>query len=205
MHTIITALLNADPIIERTAETLLPQLNKEVFWIIKNSNTQENKILKTIEKHPQVKIIYENDNSLYEGLNQALKHCHDGFFQVVGAGDKFKEGAIEKILYAQKKYPSIDSILFPIIQEKNGRLINPVPNEMNTRMACPHPGSLLNVTKVNSLGGFNESYKIASDYDLLSRYFIKYTKFAVSEEVIIEYMGNGISEKFAIEAFLEEE
>lgn len=203
--TILTAVLNNDLDINKTAKTLLSQLNNEVEWIIKNSSDDIKNFSNEIINNTNVRIIAQNDNSLYEGLNQGLDNCQSDYVQIIGAGDEIIDGAIEKIMYAIQEFNEIDALFFPVIQNKNGRTISPTPKEMPNRMACPHPGSILKVNNIKLINGFDEKYKIASDYDLLSRYLLKWPKYVISNEIIVGYMGGGISEKGVIEAFLEEE
>lgn len=205
MHTILTALLDCDSNVQKTADSLLNQLNPDVTWIIKNSKKTKTKYLEELSENPYIKLICKADSSLYEGLNQGLEECNSEFVQIVGAGDIFYDNAIKKILNAEKNISEVDSIFFPVIQLKNQRPIIPNPKEMQYRMACPHPGSILRTLNIKKIGSFNQCFRIASDYDLLSRYLLQFPKFATSDDFILGYMGGGISEKSVVEAFLEEE
>ena len=205
MHSILTTLLNDDKAIVKTAASLLPQLTDDVEWVIKNSAMRTNAELIKISQHPRVKVIYQRDSSLYEGLNQGLEHCEGQYVQIVGAGDEFRSGAIDFVLDLERKNEDFDSIFLAVIQKRNGREIVPNPIELKIRMACPHPGSILKLEKIKELKGFNENYRIASDYDLICRYIQKNPKTVYSKDIVVEYEGGGISEQKAVEGFLEEE
>lgn len=205
MHVVLTALLDGDDSIKKTAQSLIPQLTERVQWVIKNSAMRSTAVLNELEKYPQITVLYQKDSSLYEGLNQGLEYCNGEYLQVVGAGDEFRPGAIAFISELESSTAVVDSIFLGVHQKRNGREIIPNPGELNKRMACPHPGAILNLQKVKELGGFNTSYRIASDYDLLSRFIKIHTKCKFSSQIIIDYEGGGMSETSAVEGFIEEE
>ena len=55
------------------------------------------------------------------------------------------------------------------------------------------------------LGGYDTRYKIASDYDHLSRYVLKFGAGKIGKEILVKILAGGISEKNNLEAYLEEE
>ncbi len=205
MHTILTALLDCDDEIRRTADTLLPQMQTGVKWVIKNSSMRSSPYLMELANDPNINIIYQADKSLYQGLNQGLEHCNTEFVQVIGAGDEFRPGSIKAILDAERQAENFDALFFGVMQKQNGRPIIPAPGEITKRMACPHPGTILRLERIKMIGGFDEKYRIASDYDLICRYLRAYPKCAFSAYLVIDYQGGGLSERAAVEGFLEEE
>ena len=204
--TIVTGLLDGDPNLARSADSILPELKSgKVKWLIKNSTANLSDRLREYSKIDGVKMINEPDTSLYAGLNQALQHVDDGFFMIVGAGDTLTAGAVDFIHSIVASNPNLDGFYFAVQLARNGGVLLPRPSELMHRMACPHPGAVLSVSKVRALGGFDEKYQIAADYDLLCRYVSVYGASGWSDRVIVNYMGGGMSEFRAIEGFLEEE
>jgi hypothetical protein len=203
--TIVTGLLEGDPNIVETANSVLPQLNGKASWLIKNSSSNPSALLSPYRELNHVKVICQQDSSLYSGLNQALTWIEGDFFLVLGAGDTLEPGAIDFIYQIVIQNPSLEGFYFAVRLARSGRTLTPKPSEINVRMACPHPGSVLNTQKVRSLGGFDERYQIASDYDLLCRYIKKHGTSGWSDQFIINYKGGGLSDQRALEGFLEEE
>ena len=72
-------------------------------------------------------------------------------------------------------------------------------------MGSPHPGTILRRLNSIELGGYDSCYKIASDYDHLSRYIQKYGTGKVGTEIIVKILAGGLSEKSNLVAYLEEE
>jgi hypothetical protein len=204
--TIVTAALNCDENISISAKSILPQIKSgKVNWLIKNSTSKFNGCLADYRNFPGIKLIAQSDSSLYQGLNQALEHIDDGYFMVLGAGDSLSTDAADFISKCLIENPNLESFYFAVQLAKTGQVLLPRPPEIMHRMACPHPGAVLSVQKARALGGFDERYQIAADYDLLCRYLVKHSASGWVDHTVVNYLGGGISETRAIEGFLEEE
>lgn len=203
--TIVTGLLEGDENIHATADSVLPQLGDHTSWIIKQSSQSLSESILRYNRVEGIHLIGQNDSSLYEGLNHALSQIDGEFFMVLGAGDTVEPGALEFIRQQISANPSLDAFYFAIRLKKDGRIFGPNPNEIQTRMSCPHPGAVLSTQKVRKIGGFDERYQIASDYDLLCRYMKAYGRSGWSNRAVVNFKGGGISEYRAVEGFLEEE
>ncbi len=203
---IVTTLLDSDLSVESTYESLMPQLQTEVEWVIKNSTHKAKPEIQRMTTGRSIKVINNPDRGLYEGLNQALKYCEGSYIWVVGAGDKFMPGSVQAVLKAIELIElneSADSICFPIYHRSLNRIILSDPTKFGPNMSCPHPGVILKTEYVRELGGFDERYEIAADFDLLLKYFKRWQKIATAPIPIIDFQGNGVSERRVKEAALE--
>jgi hypothetical protein len=203
--TIVTGLLEGDENIHATVDSVLPQLGQNTSWIIKESSQSLSESILRYNGVAGVHLIGQKDSSLYEGLNHALRRVDGEFFMVLGAGDTLEPGALDFICHQISTNPSLDAFYFAIRLNKDGRIFGPNPSEIQNRMACPHPGAVLSTQKTLRIGGFDESYQIASDYDLLCRYIKTYGRSGWSNQPVVNFKGGGLSEHRAIEGFLEEE
>ena len=61
----------------------------------------------------------------------------------------------------------------------------------------------MNTEKCKNIGGFDSTYKLAGDYDLVGRFFKKFKNLASIDEVVCFYMGKGLSDVRALEYWLE--
>lgn len=206
---IVTALLDSDAQVFETAKTLLPQLLDGVEWLIKNSNTTPSPALVELaQSHPGIRLVNVPDKGIYGGLNQALDHAEGLFVQVVGAGDFLTEGAVFQMLAAIDENETrfhTDSIYFPVYHRAFARQLTPIPAQIHEAMNCPHPGALLKTALCKSIGGFNEEYRIASDYDLIARYLKRWPKVMVGSYTVVNFAGGGMSETRGYECMLETE
>jgi hypothetical protein len=203
---IVTCTLNGDPAVTDTARSLLPQIDESVEWLIKNSSEGLPDHMREIIACPGVNFVSEPDSSLYEGLNQAIVNITAEHFMVLGAGDVLMPGSINTILAAIRQYPQVGSYFFALNSKANkDQIFFPTPERFDTQMGAAHPATIVKTDNCRQLGGFDCTYKIAADYDFMSRYLKTYTTFVKSNSVIVTFKGGGISEKRGLEALLEEE
>jgi hypothetical protein len=203
--TIITALHSEDNSLNESFISITPQLTDDVRWLIKYSTDLVPSELLNLTSHSYIDLICRFDSSLYEGLNQALNYCDSEWFMVIGSGDSLTVNAVQKILEEIKKHPNAEAFLFATKHISNDFIITPNPSEIHLRMSCPHPSAILKVKNVTNINFFNTSYKIASDYDLISRYLIAFGNFLCFDDVLVNFKGGGLSDVRGLEAYFEEE
>jgi GR25 family glycosyltransferase involved in LPS biosynthesis len=201
--TIVTALLKSDNFIYHTANSILPQLeNTDTEWLIKYSDTNIPKsLLELSYNNPNVKIIGKPDKSLYDALNQAIEKIDGGYVLVLGSGDTLIEGSVKVIEETIKNNLDVDGICF-CVNTKSG-IFNPDLREIYKRMPACHQGMILKTDYIKAINGFNTKYRIAADYDLFCRYFKKFPVLIEKNEIVSNFMGDGLSELSLNECLLE--
>jgi len=201
---VITCVKSDTEDLKDTWQSIRPFINGDLQWIVKFGSECSDQFIKSIPNQPEILKIKTPDKSLYDGLNQALQRCETELYFVLGAGDKVSENfrdAINEIL----SNPEYSAYFFACSLMKTNTILQPELNEINIRMACPHPGSILRTKISKEIDGYEATYQIASDYDHLCRYLSIYKDAYQSTTIISEFMGDGISEHRAFEGMLEEE
>jgi len=192
--TVITALLNFEESIFETKKSLMPLLVKDkAKWIIKYSkNTLPDELKKLINFSNNIKIIPKNDTSVYEGLNQGLDSVDTKYFLVLGSGDALTSKAEELINNYIYKY-DFDAFFFSVLDLEHQIFKKPNLNLINKYPSLHHQGAIMNTENCKKLGGFDTSYKIAADYDLIARYIKIFKNVLCVNETLSNYKGFGIS------------
>ncbi|MBU3616544.1 hypothetical protein [Polynucleobacter sp. JS-Polo-80-F4] len=201
---IFTCVIGEPEALLNTANSIAPWLSNDVVWIIKFSEkTSKNFIANFSGKHIQV--YQESDSSLYDALNQCLKKSLTDYYMVLGAGDTIlPDGMSQLIKELSKNTFTHHAYHAPLLVELSNNIFNPAPNQMKHGMSCPHPTSILKVKNSLAIDGFDLSYKIASDYDHLSRYAIAFGDgHLLNISPPVSYMGGGISDIRALESYME--
>ena len=201
---IFTCVLGEPAVLQNTANSIRPWLSNNINWIIKFSGPANKDYVDSLSGD-HIKIYQEPDTSLYDGLNQCLNKCETDYYMVLGAGDTLLHDGMAIINKRLSENTLTDSIYHaPLLLEIGNYIFTPEPNNLRATMSCPHPSSILKVKNSIAIGGFDLSYKIASDYDHLSRYSIAYGYGLVLKiPPPVSYMGGGISEVRALESYLE--
>ena len=201
---ILTCVTGEPDVLRNTAASISPFLSENVQWIVKFSDKSDAAFANSFSGE-YVKIYRESDTSLYDAMNQCLNYCQQDYYMVLGAGDTVLPDAME-ILAQQLKGDALDAAAYhaPILFSVTGAISQPDPNSLKYFMSCPHPSSLLKVKNSLSIDGFDTSYKIAADYDHLSRYALAFGVGASLDiPPLVSFMGGGISDLRALEGYME--
>lgn len=142
--------------------------------------------------------ISEKDNGLYDAMNKGLQKASGDIVGIINSDDWYSEEAIETVVeYFQRNeadivYGNLVTV-FPGGEEKP----NPtVPlDSMWYQMALPHPTVFVKKNVYKRFGTFNIKYKIASDYDLLLRFYSQNIKFGYIDKTIAYFRAGGLSSK----------
>lgn len=201
---ILTCVTGEPDVLRNTAASISPFLSQNLKWIIKFSD-KSNEVFANSFSAENIEIYRESDASLYDAMNQCLNYCQQDYYLVLGAGDTILPDAMEILLH-QLKAETLNAVSYhaPILFASTGAVSLPDPNSMKYFMSCPHPSSLLKVKNSLSINGFDISYKIAADYDHLSRYAIAFGAGTTLDlPPLVSFMGGGISDLRALEGYME--
>ena len=203
---IITCLLDGDPAVLDTAQSIIPQMTDSVEWLIKNSTQSEPEQIIKLTQFQNVRFIARPDSTLYEGINHGLEEISGEHVMVLGAGDILLPNAITRILAAINEFPEVASYFFALNTiADSSNVFKPNPSKFPQQMGAPHPATILKSRYCREINGYDQTYRIASDYDFMSRYLKRFNTYAISEDIIVSFKGGGLSEKRGLEALLEEE
>lgn len=198
--TIITVSFNCEKTIEQTINSVLLQTYKDIEYIIIDGNSSDNtvNIIKKYEKNISY-WISEPDSGIYNAMNKGIKKATGEYIQFLNSDDALvSEETIELVCNALKKYgyPDILSAAIWMVDEKNciqkigGNNIN--LDDIKNGINIPHPGMFMKREILNEYG-FNENYKIVSDFDLVLRCAFANKSFCFIKEPVVFFSDVGIS------------
>lgn len=180
--TIITASFNSDKTIQRTIESVLNQTITDFEYVLIDgkSNDDTIEIIESFEpifstKGINFKWVSEPDCGIYNAWNKGLKLARGNWISFLGSDDYYLPTALEMYnelidksgtsydwLYSNVKYESVYSrVLDKVWRWKSFR--------RNITITPAHVGSFHNKKYFEKYGFFDESYKIAGDYEMLLR------------------------------------
>lgn len=180
---IITVCYNSEKTIKKTINSLLCQsfTNFEYIIIDGKSSDKTMKIVKSFEenfkeKNIQFKWISEKDSGIYQAFNKGLKKVNGQWVSFLGSDDYYLKNALKD--YANEILNSNNNLDFiysnvDILDENENKIKSINDNwswaKFKRFMNIAHVGSFHNQNYFIKYGNFNESYKIAGDYELLLR------------------------------------
>lgn len=176
---VITVCYNSEKTIERTIRSVLEQTHSDIEYIIIDGGSKDS-TLEIIAKYKDriAQVISEKDKGIYDAMNKGISLSHGEFLHFLNSDDWFHS-------------PQVINELVKRVKEKNqlyhGKLVYHHQDGKKTVMGFPiapadirfelrgihQPATFFPRIAFAELGGFNISYRIASDYDLIRRFVNK--------------------------------
>jgi len=174
---IITICFNSEKTIFKTLESVKKQSFSNIEHIIIDGASND-KTLEICKEYPNsIKIISEQDNGVYDAFNKGLKLATGDVIGFLNADDTFyNENSIQDIVDAFSNnetdivYGNLDYV------NKEGKVIRnwisrPYEKGLVKKAWMPaHPTFYCKKEVYDRLGGYNDSFKIAGDFELCLRF-----------------------------------
>ena len=174
---IITISYNAEVTIEKTLKSIKSQSYDNIEHIIVDGGSKDN-TLEICNSYPHVsKIISESDRGVYDAFNKGLKIATGDIIGFLNADDVFfSENSVQEIVNAFSNnetdivYGNLDYV------NQEGKVIR---NWISKRYEKglikkawmpAHPTFYCKKEVYDRLGGYNDSFKIAGDFELCLRF-----------------------------------
>ena len=174
---IITISYNAEVTIEKTLKSIKSQSYDNIEHIIVDGGSKDN-TLEICNSYPHVsKIISESDRGVYDAFNKGLKIAAGDIIGFLNADDVFfSENSVQEIVNAFSNnetdivYGNLDYV------NQEGKVIRnwiskPYEKGLVKKAWMPaHPSFYCKKEVYDRLGGYNDSFKIAGDFELCLRF-----------------------------------
>ena len=201
--TVVIATFNAETTLLQAINSFVNQnyKNKQLIIIDGSSTDKTVQILKENEHHIDY-WISEPDTGIYNAWNKALPHINGEWIYFLGADDYFTHSEVfaqfeatlavvpEKILvaYGIVSYISVHSEYL----YSHGLPWEQVGKKYRQLMTIPQQGVFHRKELFNKYGTFDESFRIAGDYELLLRYLKDHDAVFIPLEIAMMRQG-GVS------------
>jgi glycosyltransferase involved in cell wall biosynthesis len=170
---------NSEEFLEMTLKSILNQNYKKIELIVVDGQSSDG-THKIIEKYRANICIYicEKDGGMYEALNKGMRIASGDIFCYINSDDLLEKDAIQKIVDIFISNLDIDLIYGNLnhINEEGIKLFTKKYPKFNLKRfinssssTIGQPSSFWRAGLFKKLEGFNESYKMASDFDFYIR------------------------------------
>lgn len=203
---IVTVCYNAVETIEETILSVLNQTYKEIEYIIIDGGSKDGTT--DIIKNYENKIsfwISESDNGIYDAMNKALIHVTGDWVFFLNAGDFFysqtvlssinwKDYELETIggIYGDTKVLTIYGVVNDMVRDT---FFTRKSLKLQPRMGFNHQGVFIKTFLAKNVG-FDLSYKLCADYNMIYNIFKKgYSYEYVPVFITLREGRDGVSER----------
>lgn len=209
--TIITVCFNSEKTINETIQSVLNQGYKNFEYILIDGKSTDKtvEIIKSFEnqfkeKEISYKWISKKDTGIYNAFNKGIKESNGDWVSFLGSDDVYLKNSIE--IYNKEISNLKDEVDFVYsnitINNKTVVSKNWKWKQFRRKMMIAHTGGFHNKNYFERFGFFNESYKIAGDYELLLRAKQQLKPHKIDEVTVIMSDG-GISNSQVKNVYLE--
>ncbi|MBY3109310.1 glycosyltransferase [Rhizobium laguerreae] len=197
---IVTVSYNAEKTIEDTIHSVQMQEGVEVEHILIDGGSKDG-TMAIVDRYQNqfAAIISERDKGIYDAMNKGAALAKGEFIGFLNADDYFASSNSLALLASalEKSDAAWGNVLQVDDEGVPKRLISGEwfkPSRMTLGLMPPHPSFYVRTSRVRAVGGFDHSYKIAGDFDLVRRLFgtSGFTSCYVSELITIMRVG-GVS------------
>jgi glycosyltransferase involved in cell wall biosynthesis len=176
---IITVCYNSEKTISRTLKSIENQSVKPDELIIIDGGSSDGTldIVQEFKSLP-IKIISESDDGIYNAMNKGLKLCSSDVVGFLNSDDSFHDGSC--VLRIRQSFEGNAKIIIFTSGVNYIKADDSITRKWRVAKAdidfssgghVPHPGFYFKRQLLTKLVEFNESYKIASDFDFMLRAF----------------------------------
>lgn len=194
---IIVVCLNEEQRIGETIQSILSQTYKNIEIIVKDGCSADDTI-KNIPDDNRIKIFTEKDTSVYDGMNQAIKHITGDYVMFLNCGDLLYDNMVLKNVaeFFNKNNLNLNSVIYGDYC-KDGKIFKQCPKIDKLYLleaALCHQSIFMGRAAVESFERFDTSLKICADYDSIVKTFLNGTRYCYIDMPVCVYAGGGISE-----------
>ena len=174
---IITINLNNKAGLEKTIRSVIEQTFSDYEFIIIDGGSTDGSV-DTIKKYSSV-ITYwisEKDTGIYNAMNKGIVNAKGNYCLFLNSGDFLLKDVLNKIF---KTNLSSDIVYCDLIFDlgENGIQYRSAPNPLSFYFmfidSLFHPSTFIRKKLFNSIGMYNEEFKIAGDYDFFFNAIVK--------------------------------
>lgn len=204
--TVVTAVFNGCETIGKTIESLIAQDYEGIEYIVVDGGSTDGTLEILAHYRPHIDIlISERDRGIYDALNKGMRAATGDVIAILHSDDLLAErGVLSKIVgtfqeseadavYADLVYVgrrSIDTVIRYWRPGDFSRL------KLLLGWMPPHPTLCVRRSLYDRTGGFDETFDISADYDMVLRLFsLPNVKFAYLPEVTVKMRAGGASNR----------
>lgn len=172
---IVTVSYNSFETITETVESVNCQTYGKIEHVLIDGNSNDNTVSEFLKVSTrQNQVLQEVDRGIYDAMNKGIKLCKGAFIMFLNSDDTLASpDAVRNIVTEIKDLNSIVYGDIEFIGSNGARTRFWDAGEKRTSKYTgwhpPHPGLTVSKVILESLDGFNSSFRISADYDLILR------------------------------------
>lgn len=203
---IITACFNSEKTIRDTIESVLSQNYSNIEYIIVDGASNDGTMAIIKEYGDRIaNVISERDQGIYDAMNKGILAASGEIIGIINSDDFYENNDVISSIAREFETKEVDSIFADLVyinHDQPHKVVryynsaNFTPSKFAYGWMPAHPTFFTKKNIYEKYGLFKLDYKIASDYELLTRFLAKYKiSYSYIPKVIIKMRTGGLSTK----------
>lgn len=203
---IITVCYNSAATIEKTIESVAAQTYNNIEYIVVDGNSKDLTVA-IIKKYETVinKWISEPDNGLYDAMNKGIAMASGDLIGILNSDDFYKNKFVIQKIVNEFEIKDVDMVYSNIDYiNKNEKIVRFWKssfykiNSFKTAWHPPHPSLFVKKIVYEKYGYFDTDFKIASDFELMLRFFERHSlSSSYLNATTVTMLSGGVSNTFS--------
>lgn len=198
---IITVCYNAEKTIERTIRSIINQNYPDIEYVVVDGKSTD-KTIEILEKYKNDIgiIVSEKDKGIYDAMNKGIALSSGSYVLFLNADDYlFSSDTIKNLMSVVSTEHDTDIFYGNVLmyEDNNGYAKiwkpEPVSSKLLYRSTLPHPSTIFKRSLFEKIGMYDDSYKIAADFEFYVRAFRNGAKFRYVDQLVSVFSYGGIS------------
>lgn len=205
--TIVIAVFNAEKFLQQCIDSVTNQtyINKQLIVIDGGSTDKTLEIIRT--NHDVIDYsVSEKDRGIYHAWNKGLDKAKGEWICFLGSDDYFFDQHALQNMMIKIQHMDLHDIRVVygrvVLVNDHGKQLEILGDEwmlikdkFNKIMCIPHPAVLHNRVLFEQKGKFDETFRIAGDYEMLLRELTSGNAYSVMDAIVVAMRVGGVSSK----------
>jgi glycosyltransferase involved in cell wall biosynthesis len=203
---VIIAVRNGAATLQRALDSVFEQTYPNVELIVMDGASTDG--TKAVVEANAARLSYwesKADGGVYQAWNKALDHATGDWISFLGSDDRYCDpGVLERVAAHLAADDGEHLVAYGYLDKvrTDGRVVRSTIGPWNDHrrkwfrrgVMIPHPATFHHRALFERHGRFDESFRIAGDYELLLREMLEHDPLFM-DEVVVEMAGGGISDR----------
>ena len=201
---IITVCFNSEATLRDTLESVVAQTYANIEYIVIDGGSKDSTVGLIDEFGDSIDyFVSEKDEGIYDAMNKGIRVATGDFVGILNSDDVFADhDSVEKIAFTIQRNAGIDAVYGDLVYVDRYNLNKVVRRysskffkrwKMRFGFMLPHPTFYARRQLFDELGFYKTGYRVAADFELLSRFLQKGIGSVRIDDTLIKMREGGIS------------
>lgn len=197
---VVTPTFNAEKTLTRTMDSVLGQGYPGLEYIVVDGGSKDGTLALVQGRQGISRWVSEQDKGIYDAMNKGVRMAGGDWIGILNADDAYMPGVLARVADLSLQHPEVEVFYSDLRMVYGNRppyfLRSARRLEVSSfwRMPVWHPTMFVRRDVYARAGLFAQEFRIAGDYELVLRFFLKNVRFMHVDEQWVEMSGGGASD-----------